>query len=59
MKADKVKHIFDVRSELSIRELRLKRTTQPVRCLKCKQWVKDPDSSCSFVQEGVIDGNGK
>jgi hypothetical protein len=52
----KVNHIFDVRSEFAIRELKLKRSTQPIRCLKCKQWVKDPDSSCSFVQKEEVNG---
>jgi hypothetical protein len=52
----KMNHVFDVRSEFAIRELKMKRTTQPIRCIKCKKLVTDPDSSCSFVQKEEVDG---
>jgi len=40
------KHVFDVRQEISVRELKMKRTTQPVECLRCKKLVTDPSASC-------------
>jgi hypothetical protein len=46
-----VNHVFDKRAEFSIRDLRAGRSKVPIRCLKCKQLVQDPDSSCSFVQK--------
>jgi hypothetical protein len=43
----KVKHVFDVRSEIAIRDIKRGISKRQVRCLKCKQLVKDPSSSCS------------
>jgi hypothetical protein len=43
----KRKHVFDVRNEIAIRDLKRKLTKQPVTCLRCKELVKDPSSSCS------------
>lgn len=43
----KQKHVFDVREEIAIRDLKRGITKQPVTCLRCKKHVQDPSSSCS------------
>jgi hypothetical protein len=52
----KRKHVFDVRSEIHVRDLKRKISHQPVRCIKCKKLTMDPSSSCSFVEKGVESG---
>lgn len=47
----KVKHVFDVRSEIHVRDLKRGITKQPVRCIKCKKLVQDPSSSCAAPQK--------
>ncbi len=42
----KSKHVFDVRDEFIVRDLKQKRQVVPVRCLRCKTLVQDPSSSC-------------
>lgn len=43
----KLKHVFDVRSEFHVRDLKQGISKQPVTCLRCKKHVQDPSSSCS------------
>jgi hypothetical protein len=51
----KNKHVFDVRSEIAIRDIKAKRTNRTILCLKCKKQVSDPSSSCSAPEKS----NGK
>jgi hypothetical protein len=46
----KNKHVFDVRSEFAVRDIKAKRSKRSLLCLKCKKLVQDPSSSCRFVE---------
>jgi hypothetical protein len=50
MTQPKPKHVFDVRNEFHIRDLKAGRIKHPVRCIKCKKLTMDPSSSCSFQE---------
>lgn len=52
----KQKHVFDVRMEDAVDNLRRKKTRQPVRCLRCKKFTTDPDESCKEVNNAAYSG---
>jgi hypothetical protein len=47
----KMKHVFDVRSEFAIRDIKRGISHRQVCCLKCKKLVQDPSSSCFAPQK--------